>query len=170
MVPIRCATTLPSACKETRLSCTWLFQGTNRGRNHTTYFQGSTPQFRTVPWLHQQGRLPEEQLTLWYLNSSSLYSPSVLDGARRPPGDGLSAGSCVKTAYCMSTVTQHLSSQLQTTVRREGTSLAEYGGIHTRVQQANGMEVLYVDVLDNSGSKTQDCDGLCQDQARGHRI
>ena len=77
MVPIRCATTLPSACKETRLSCTWLFQGTNRGRNHTT-FKGVHLNFaRSLGFTNR-----EEQLMLWYLNSSSLYRPSVLDGAR----------------------------------------------------------------------------------------
>ena len=77
MVPIRCATTLPSACKETRLSCTWLFQGTNRERNHTN-FKGVHLDFaRSLGFTNR-----EEQLMLWYLNSSSLYRPSVLDGAR----------------------------------------------------------------------------------------
>jgi len=102
MLPIRWATTLPSACKETRLSCTWLFQGTNRERDHTT-FKGVHLNFAWSLGFTNR----EEQLMLWHLNCSSLNSPPVLDGARantawRIGGDGLSAKSCVKTAYCIS--------------------------------------------------------------------
>jgi len=124
-LPIRCATTLPSACtdKETRLSCTELAHGCFRAQTEEETIQLSRGCTST---LHCP--LGEEQLMLWHLNSSSLNSPSVLDGTRANTNWRLPISRVLRENSILHINTCPLS------YSREETSRAEYGGIHKRAQ------------------------------------